>query len=257
MTESNRSRSAHPLVFPLSLVAFVTVASSPARASERGPFTGRWAFQQVTTTVAEVPVVGKVYATTTAISVHKLKHKGERLKGKGRLCKLDLDSGSAFVKTIMPAALLKALPPPRIDARLADESGGLHFSQARQTIVLGAKLDNPVGDALPRVLTDPRVFDQDEDGEPAVTVRVSGIVTGDIRVVQRSWTELVGERVSPERIEGSIRFGNEQAILDATASMLKSPPASTPDFARSRFKLVRLPDKATCSDAIAALRGGP
>ncbi len=256
MTESMAPRTSKPVAAQASLLLVAMCTSSPLLASERGPYAGRWALQQVTTTVAEVPVVGKVYATTTAVSIHKLKHKGERLRGKGRLCKLDLDSGSAFVKTVMPPALLKALPAPRVDAIVRDEGGRLTFSQPRQTIVLGAKLDNPEGDTLPRLIGDPRVFDQDEDGEPAVTVRISGIVSGDMRVVQRSWTELTGERVGHDRIEGSVRFGNEQVILDATASTLKSPPPSSPDLTRSRFKLVRLPDKATCSDALAAVREG-
>jgi hypothetical protein len=240
-----------------AVFSLASLLSGPyATATELGPYTGRWALRQTTTTVAEVPVIGKVYATTTAISLHKLKHKGEQLKGKGRLCKLDLDSGSSLVKTVMPEALLNALPPPRLGGILREQDGALRFTQQRQIIVLGAKLDDPAGGLLPRGLGDSRIVDQDGDGHPGVTVRVSGIVSGEIRVVQRSWTELVSTSVSPNRIDGAVRFGNEQVILDATSSMLKSPPPASPDWSRSTFRLVRLSDGAKCGDAIAALSGG-
>jgi hypothetical protein len=235
-------------------LATLTLAEASVARAEAGPLAGRWAFLQVTTTAAEVPVVGKVYATTSAVSIHKLKHKGDRLRGKGRICRIDLDSGSPLVKTVMPEALLASLPAPRIDAQVQDDAGGLRFSQARQTIVLGAKLDSPTADALPRALGDARIFDQDGDGAPAVTIRVSGIVSGELRVVQRSWTELLGRSVSPNRIEGSVSFGTEQVVLDATSSMLKSPPPSAPEPSRSYFRLVRLPKGASCSDALAATR---
>ena len=87
-----------------------------------------------------------------------------------------------------------------------------------------------------------------------MTIKVSGIVSGDIRVVQRSWTELESTSVSTDRIEGNVRFGNEQVILDATASMLKTPPNATPEPSRSRFRLVRLAKGASCSDALAAFK---
>lgn len=252
MKNFSRYRNPRPSSLLKLAVLGASALVSPLTAASPGPFAGRWAMRQITTTVAEVPVIGKVFATTTSVSLHKLKHKGERLRGRGRICRVALDSGSALVKTVMPRALLEVLPAPRIDAKLRDEGGHWSFSQARQTIVLGAKLDNPLTDPLPRLPGDAHVFDQDGDGYPAVTIRVSGIVSGDIRVVQRSWTELVGERVTHDRIDGSIRFGNEQVILDATSSMLKSPPPAVPELSRSRFTLVRLPDGATCGDALRA-----
>ncbi|MBM4375858.1 MAG: hypothetical protein FJ095_12295 [Deltaproteobacteria bacterium] len=244
-----------PLARALSL-ALATLPLAPASVAraETGPLAGRWAFLQVTTSAAEIPVIGKVYATTSAVSIHKLKHKGNRLRGKGRICRIDLDSGSPLVKTAMPEALLASLPAPRIDAQVQEDGGAWRFSQARQTIVLGAKLDAPTTDALPRLLGDPRIIDQDGDGAPAVTIRVSGIVSGELRVVQRSWTELSGRGASSERIEGSLAFGTEQVILDATSSMLKTAPPQAPEPSRSYFRLVKLSKGASCSDALAATR---
>lgn len=241
----------------LGVVGTSALAGPPALADEPGPYSGRWAFLQATTTVARIPVIGNVYATTTAVSLHKLKHHGERLRGKGKLCHLAIDSGSALVKTTMPPALVRALPIPRIDGVLREHDGQLAFAQPRQTIVLGARLADPSGGELPQDRSDARVIDQDEDGAPGVTVRVTGLVSGDIHVVQRSWTELTSHRVSHDRIEGAIRFGNEQVILDATSSMLRKAPDATPDFARSRFHLVRVAESSTCMDAIVALGARP
>ncbi len=238
------------VVFFVSLASLLGTGS--AHADPLGPYSGRWALLQVTTTVANVPVIGRVYATTTAVSIHSLKQRGERLKGKGRICKLELDSGSSFVRTILPQALRGALPPPRVNGRLIEKDGVMTFTQARQTIVLGAKLEQLETDPLPSAISDPRIYDQDEDGHPGVTVNVRGIVNGDIRVVQRTWTELVAKRVTSDRIEGALRFGNEQVVLEATSSMLSSPPAAAPELARSHFRLVRLDASASCSTAVAA-----
>ncbi|HEX6245515.1 MAG TPA: hypothetical protein VFZ61_31545, partial [Polyangiales bacterium] len=206
---------------------------------------------QLTTTRARVPFIGHVYATSLVVSLHQLQHDEARLFGPGRLCTLDLDSGSRWVRTTVPAAVRARLPQPMLDAELGvDERGSRTLRQGRRVVVLGARLARP-GDPLPLRPTDPAVLDEDRDGRPGVTIEIGGIVPGRIFVAQRSWTELSGRQLSGASFAGAVRFGNEQVILDATSRRLSRALDAEPVPERSWFRLVRLADEADCSAATA------
>jgi hypothetical protein len=181
--------------------------------------------------------------------MHDLTHDGRRLSGQGTICRLDLDSGTSLVKTILPAQFLRSLPKPMIDARLDAEDGQLKFRQAKQTIVVGAELKRPTKDKLPTSPKDKRVRDQDGDDKPGVTIKIDGLVTGDIYVAQRTWTRLRGSKRVDGTFQGRVYFGNEQSILEATSSMLESAPETRALPEKSWFKLVRVDKDADCADA--------
>jgi hypothetical protein len=204
---------------------------------------------QLTTTVADLPVIGDIYATSRLVTLHDLEHDGRRLHGGGRLCQLELDSGTSLVDTELSEGFKRALPPPYIDARVKQADGRIRFTQARQWIVVGAELDDPKSDPLPTDEDDERVRDQDGDGEPGVTIGVSGLVDGEIYVAQRTWTRLAGTKRVDGSFRGRVYFGNEQSILDATSSMLDDPPEAKPLPKRSWFVLVPVAADTSCSDA--------
>lgn len=233
------------LVGAVSVALLAVVPTSDASES----YTGRWVMAQLTTTVADVPVVGEIYATSRLVSLHDLKHEGERLHGAGTICRLELDSGTSIVKTILPAAFIRSLPRPQVDARVWVADGRIRFRQKKQTIVVGAQLKRPERDSLPVSPTDDRVRDQDRDDKPGVTIKIDGLVSGDIYVAQRTWTRLHGTKRVDNSFQGGIRFGNEQSILAATSSLLEDAPASRALPSKSWFKLVRVPKDATCDDA--------
>lgn len=208
---------------------------------------GQWVMTQKTVSIADVPVVGEVRSTTRAVVLYRLKHDGDRLYGEGTLCSLSIDSGSTMVRTIIPEAFRKAVERSTLEATLKVEGGQLRLRQGRKWQVVGARLDNPARDALPTGPSDPRVYDQDQDGHPGVTVKVDGLVSGEIYVVQRSWSELEGIQRSSDRFEGYVRFDQEQVILGATKKMLRNPLPSRPDLNRSVFTFERVGDDATCA----------
>lgn len=215
---------------------------------------GRWVFLQRTVTVADAPVIGKIYATTTAISVHDLVEAGGHLHGNGTLCSLTLDSGTSFVRTILPPALRNVLPKPKINAKLTYEDGKLLYADAPPPVVLGAKVAS-IGEALPTQSSDARVVDSDGDGHPGVTVRVEGIVSGEIYVVQRNVAVFDGALRVDGSFAGSIRHGMSQVVLGATSSRLVDGPKSYPVDKGSFFRLAPLPKAATCDDAAKLAKG--
>lgn len=232
--------------------ALLLALSLPRSSHAIAPATlsGRWVMAQVTTTVARVPIVGSVYATSRLVSLHVLRHEHERLFGEGRLCTLSLDSGSRFVHTSLSSATKARLPSPRLDARLGlDARGQLTIHQDKQVVVVGARLENTLLDPLPQRSDDPRVFDEEGDGRPGMTVEVGGILSGSIYVAQRSWTELSGTLVGKDGFAGALRFGNEQVVLKATSRRLGRRLDTKPVPERSWFRMARLLDTADCEVA--------
>jgi hypothetical protein len=213
-------------------------------------FSGRWAMLQVIVTAAELPVVGKLYATTRVVALHDLSYGAQRLRGEGNLCHMEIESGTGLVRTVLPRAFVRSLPRPALDAALLRRRDGWLLEQDRQIILVGARLRDRIVDPLPTRANDPRVVDQDKDGKPGVTIRVAGIVSGEIYVAQRSWTSLSGKLQAPGLFKGRIEFGNEQHILGATSWFLKHPPGANPVPDRSAFHLVRMGRSARCRDAL-------
>ncbi|MEM6789421.1 MAG: hypothetical protein AAF715_18010 [Myxococcota bacterium] len=211
---------------------------------------GKWVVASVTTTVAKVPVVGKIYAKTNTVVLHDLKQDGQRLRGGGQLCRLDIDSGSKFVDTKLPEKFKKALPPPFFDGVLTEnDEGEATVRTGRRLVVMGARLAKPSRDDLPRDAEDKRVVDQDRDGNPGVTISIDGIVSGDIHVATRSWTRFLGSVQSDRAIRGKVFFDQEQSILGTTTSMLDEPPETKPVPNKSWFRMVRVANDFNCGDA--------
>jgi hypothetical protein len=209
---------------------------------------GTYIYFQETVSKTKMPILADVVARTRAISVQTLKHDKNWLRGTGDLCDVQMTTSSSLVKTELPPAFRKAIAKVRTNARLRREGERLDYYQPEQTLVLGAELDDPETEQLPNRPDDPRVIDSDKDGKPGVTVSVSGIVSGDIYLVQRSTSTLRGT-ATPGGFVGKITFTNEQRVLGATSKVLKRDPDAQPDPSRSRFRLHKVADGITCTEA--------
>jgi hypothetical protein len=215
-------------------------------------FSGRWAMLQLLATTSEIPTIGTLRSNTETVVLFDLTYREGILSGEGSLCRLRINSGTSLVQTVIPERFRATLPTPRIEASLKFSGGRWLFHQPKQYVVVGAKLNDVIKDPLPVQASDPRVFDQDKDGKPGVTIRISGIATGDIYVIQRNWTELYGSLKAPGRFEGKVLFGNEQHVLGASAWYLARGPHAKPASENSLFYLVRTSKKASCSQALKA-----
>lgn len=232
----------------LSCLAFVL----PAWGAEED-YSGTYVMVQEAVSVTELPVLKDIVATVRTVGVVELSHSGRRLRGEGKICELAMKSSSLLVKTSFPSAFRRALPKLRVDARLTSAGGAVRLEQGWRTAVLGARLKNPLTDALPTKAEDARVFDHDRDGKPGVTVVVSGFVSGEVYLVQRSRSRLSGHRQG-DGFSGKLQFKNEQKVVGASSSLLDRDPGAVPDLARSRFHLQRVSGPITCAAAVEQAR---
>jgi hypothetical protein len=214
---------------------------------------GTYVFISQSRSVTKLPVVKDYVALTRSVAVVELRSDGKRLIGSGPLCSVELAGSSSMVRMELPAAFQRSLPPVRIDATLKKQGSSVRFEQAPQTVVVGARLRDPIREKLPESADDARVVDQDRDGRPGVTVRVHGIVSGEVFVVQRSTSQLRG--VQDEKgFSGQVIFQNEQSVLGATSPFLKGNRASEPTREGSWFRLERLQKGQKCDAAQARAR---
>lgn len=210
---------------------------------------GRWGQKQVQSSLTEVPFVGETVATTSTLLLLDVVASAGGFTITQTVCAIDLDSGTDLVTTVLPDAALAAIQPATRGATLASDG---RVSIAGLLDVWGAALANPETDALPTSPSDASVVDHEPDGKPGMTVRVAGLIDGEVYVVQRGFTSLEGVYDGLSRIDGLVTWRQEQSILDADNPLLKSPlPTRTnPDPNASWFRTTRLGPNGDCTTVI-------
>lgn len=203
-------------------------SAAPEGTSASVDLNGAWAQMVVHRSLSAIPVVGDVASKTTTRLLVTLSQEGELVKARAKVCGMSIE-GSKLVRTSIPPALLRAMPEQRWHTRVSATEGRLELAPWSRWDVLGARLQEPSHDALPTEASDARVFDQDGDGKPGVTVAVRGMIDGEIFVTQKGWSELRPDRVTADSISGSVRWRQTQTILGASSRFLSSGPETRPD----------------------------
>ncbi len=214
--------------------------------------TGTWAVMQVTSDIVVYPFVGQRTRTTTLILRVEMRQQGTEVQVYESHCLVDTDDGTTMVTTEIPEAFLRSLGVVERTATLEATTGGWRFIEPWPTQVHGARLEDPVNDPLPTAADDPRVFDQDGDGNPGITVRVTilGLISGEVYAVQRLTKLLDGQVVTPDLIRGLITWTNEQVTIGASNPFLNTSGDAQVDPVRERsyFVAIRVPSGTTCDD---------
>lgn len=205
---------------------------------------------QVYPQTAVLPFAGEVSRASYVVQWVDIEQDGSVLTMRDRYCLTFVDDGTLLVSTEIPTAFMEALRPTARTANLSGQEGKVRFIQDQYLEVRGALLENPGTDELPTAPDDPRVLDQDGDGNPGMTVSVKilGIMEGQTYIVQRVQYALSGIVVAPDRIEGTITWSDEQTVLEATNPLLKVDTIGypDPDPAKHIFVMIRLQESLTC-----------
>lgn len=247
----------------LSMLAALTTAAPAPPAPD---LAGRWAQVQTVAEILDLPMIGEVKTSTRFLMLVDLAPEAGS-QGEGRfeltetICKIRHESSSSAVKMTFPDALVRAISGGTRDATLAwnEARSRWDYRQPKAWRAHGVKLKNPARDVLPDSARDKRVFDQDRDGFPGLTVGVGGMVSGAIHVVQRAWNDLRGivnvsaDDPSALSIKGIISWHAEQKVLSATNLFLRSPPPREvdPDRSKSWFSMRKVAGDMDCKTLIA------
>lgn len=210
--------------------------------------TGVWAHQEISSSLSDAPIVGVVETSTTDTLLLRMEQTGNRVEMVVESCGMDSLGSSSAAQVIVPQAYIDAMDPGHRTAVIEPWEGGYRIRQERFSRVLGAELEDAENEPLPVDPDDPRVIDQDGDGNPGVTILIDGLLSGEIYLLQRSWIELCGAVISPDRLEGYVRWGIDQSVVDASNMLLDANADSipNPDWNTQRFVSCRLDQDMTC-----------
>lgn len=105
-----------------------------------------------------------------------------------------------------------------------------------------------------------RIFDMEPDGNPGLTLFVSGLVEGEVYAAQRKQVDLDGVIQGPDYALGlarnrfeSVTLGNNNPVLNASDQGSAEP---YPDPKESWFEEVRIEEGSDCDDVLAAEEEG-
>lgn len=130
-----------------------------------------------------------------------------------------ITGSSGFGETEVPQALKDALAESPIEIDLENHQT---IPETKVVWTWGINLENPETDDISGVgKDDSRVFDQDDDGEVAVTMNVKK-PAGDRYMIRRAIWELDKGELSEDQmwIDGTLQFQVDEKALEATDSML-------------------------------------
>ena len=224
-----------------------------------------------------VPLLGSSWVASRNWQLVEITTDGEgNLTATERLCAVKLKLGTWVDQSIVPQGFIDHLEPLERHVSLDDDEPGTQWISDQVIEVRGANLCNGVCDPelsyncdrLPPNGSadgpDDAISceqscgsghcDQDEDGHPGMTTILSGMFNCELYVAQRWGAAFEGEIVDDDTIAGAVvDHFSEQSLLASsspfcTAGETEAAPVDCPE--QQYFKLVRLPDGATCEDVL-------
>ena len=212
---------------------------------------GTWATQIINSQIFD-GILGEDTVVLTVLSRIAVTHTpGEtNLSTVTEVCDIQLTPYSGN-QTTYPQVAVSAIAIAGGTATLSAPNEGASFTTDTSIRLVGWNADgDPATETLPTDGSDSRVSDPDGDGNPGITLGISGgIVTGDIYIVNRSATTLTGYVVSDSRLEGTSRTVQAQNIVGASEPLLElGSVTATPDetAGASTFLMVKVADADTC-----------
>ncbi len=133
---------------------------------------------------------------------------------------------------------------------------GAAFVTHEQLDLRGAKLTNPATDPLPSYKALEGAWDQDRDGHPGMTAKVTGALAGELYQAQRWRPTLHGTIVDADHLHGLAKGPSDQSVLGASTERLINDSWTTehPHEDRSYFRAQRLKNEASCADVLRLAR---
>jgi hypothetical protein len=148
----------------------------------------------------------------------------------------------------------QSVQPLTSSIQFVEDGDVVRFSRPETVMVVGAVLTDLANEKLPTGDGDRRVRDDEQDGQPGVTVHVTGVFSGDAYAVQRSHPSYAGTLDADGALRGTTLDRIEQSIIGASNPLLLVPLGTVPldDPAKNELLLVKVPGAGSCADVLAS-----
>ena len=244
-----RIRRSSYLIFTLIILAISVFGISQTTAQEDFPLrSGAYKLEMILTSTTKVPFFGTSKSASRSISLVEIKQQGNSFTQTHKVCDFRLLEDSLLIKMIFPEKFVAALANHLYPISVAKDSQGWTYRADLGVERIGYRTTDDK-DILPAKPEDPSVFDWDNDGHPAATLKISVplLPDGQLFIVQRGQSILTGRIVQPGQVEGSIEVRHfQQRVIGAWPKFLNQSPEITPEPKESRFTLTQVRDSATC-----------
>lgn len=132
------------------------------------------------------------------------------------------------IQTSLSDAATQAIKPPATPVDVDAVDGVLRVRRAPTPTPVGIRLDDPANESLPTDPEDPRIVDDDGDGNPGITVtiRVSDDLTGELYIARREIFAYEAFLTEPDRLVGTVTDESEQLVIGASDPIFASSPAN-------------------------------
>jgi hypothetical protein len=173
-----------------------------------------------------------------------------RIVDSTRFCWSEQRSDQPFESALSDAAT-QAIRPPVTPLEIERIDGTLQLRRPATPTPIGIRLDDPANEPLPTDPEDPRIVDDDGDGQPGVTVTIdigAGIV-GEIYIARREIFSYDAALTEPDLITGTVTDESEQLVVGANNPLFLASDANWvqhPDPAKSFIMLKRVGSDWDC-----------
>ena len=225
------------LVFAASPPGLPTVVPSVMPAStQRALAAGTYRLEVKVVATTHVPFLGAQQSITTTLS-----HAVVDDSGAVTATACDMTTTAPGFSTRLPPTSIRSMPPARFTFVPTDAG-------TWQGDMGVGRLGYRGNGALPQDADDPRVRDDDGDGEPGLRVELRGpLGTHVIQVVAQGHTVLVAQ-LDDDGATGRLQIRSQERVLSGLPLSPSEP--SRIDAQRSRFRLSRV-DAANCAELAA------
>ena len=209
---------------------------------------GTYAIQMKIAQIQTVPVLGDLDSVSTVYSFCDVRAAdGGGLEIIERGCGARSSTGDA-IEVVIPQAIPRSIETEAVPLSVWMEGDEIKWSRPTVYVPVGIQLNDPENDTLPTDTSDPRIWDQDGDGNPGVTVNVSGFASGEIYVIQRQISSAHGVFDGGDQLTGYVVDRSEQVVIGASNPLLNQQIVSVPnpDPAQSTFRTSRMTEEVDC-----------
>ena len=122
------------------------------------------------------------------------------------------------IETSLSDAATQAIRPPPTPVTVEEVDDTLRVTRPATPTPVGIELDDPANESLPTDPNDPRIVDDDGDGNPGITVdiRVSDDLTGELYIARREIFSYQAYLTDPDTLRGTVTDESEQLVIGAS-----------------------------------------
>ncbi len=230
------------------------VAPSDTDTTPAKDFTGTYAEKVTISTLDKLPGVGDVETTSSYYGINTIEFVGGEYVSTSISCKSVSVAKNAAFQTIIPDIVVQCIPPLVGKLTVTDEDGTIKIDKEETVMPVGVKLADPWNDPLPTDPSDSRIWDQDGDGKPGVTIEVKASgMTGKIYTIRKERGLWSASMDLEGNFYGLFTDKSEQKTIGADPALFNINPESkvNPDLSKSNITLTKLDGEYDCTKLIA------